>query len=666
MFRSLLSSNSVIASIGLLVILALAACVYWPALSGGFLFDDWSNLPLLGMFGVIDNQESLLLYLLSGFSGPTGRPLSHLSFLLDARDWPAAPEAFKRTNLVIHLLVGVVLFGLMSQLTKALGIAEKRAIKVALLATALWVLHPFWVSTTMYVVQRMTQLSALFVLSGLWLYVWARLRFAPTLSVAPVMLMALGIGLFGLLAVLSKENGVLLPVLAITLELTVLGRYDRAHGRQASRAFAAYRGLLLGLPALAILIYMVLALGTLISGDAGFRDFTPAERLLTQGRILWDYLFNILVPLPYPGGLFNDDIVVSSGLFAPWHTAVAWIGWVAITVWAFMARKHHPALALAVLFFLAGHLLESTWFQLELYFEHRNYLPAALISLPIALWLIREDDASERHFWRNGMIFGLLAVLCLFTFMRANLWGTPFQQALKWAHTQPESPRAQNYLAGFWRESGHEQEASRLNLRAIELDPTGLPWLIEAADMRCGQGKSPNAELAQIESVLAKKPHSASIATHQLAQLIDHLLEEHCKQFDIAATKAFIGRLKLSDWAASTPSFQVMLMQREARAWLLQDKPKQAFEVLRQSLGLNPDEGVRLTDVATLASAGHAELALRLLDAPLPTPASSGWSLNRLRQLYLDHIQYYSREREHLRSVLVQETSCPSCDTPSN
>jgi len=72
MFRSLLSSNSVIASIGLLVILALAACVYWPALSGGFLFDDWSNLPLLGMYGVIDNLESLLSICCRAFPAQPG------------------------------------------------------------------------------------------------------------------------------------------------------------------------------------------------------------------------------------------------------------------------------------------------------------------------------------------------------------------------------------------------------------------------------------------------------------------------------------------------------------------------------------------------------------------------------------------------------------------
>ena len=32
--------------------------------------------------------------------------------------------------------------------------------------------------------------------------------------------------------------------------------------------------------------------------------------------------------------------------------------------------------AFAVLFFLAGHILESSIFPLELIFEHRNYLPS--------------------------------------------------------------------------------------------------------------------------------------------------------------------------------------------------------------------------------------------------------------------------------------------------
>lgn len=52
---------------------------------------------------------------------------------------------------------------------------ERRAAWVAVVAASLWMLHPYWVSTTLYVVQRMTILSALFMLAGMVGYLKGRL-----------------------------------------------------------------------------------------------------------------------------------------------------------------------------------------------------------------------------------------------------------------------------------------------------------------------------------------------------------------------------------------------------------------------------------------------------------------------------------------------------------
>ena len=323
---------------GFSAILTLTWLVYWPGLSGAFLFDDFSNLSQLGAYGTIDNSESFWLYLTSGFSGPTGRPLSMLSFLLDARDWPADPEAFKRTNVLIHLLVGLVLLALVRQLTRALDYAPAIAARVALLTAAVWLLHPLWVSTTLYIVQRMAQLSTLFVLLGLWLYVRTRVQYPPTLSRGTILGSATAIFLIGLLALLSKENGVLLPLLAIIVEITILARYDRTHGRSCSTAFRHWRFVLLGLPTLLLSGYLVLRLDPLLTGNPGMRDFTPGERLLTQGRILWDYMFHLILPRSFSGGLFNDDVVLSSGLHSPWYTAPAWAAWLAVGVLVWRIR----------------------------------------------------------------------------------------------------------------------------------------------------------------------------------------------------------------------------------------------------------------------------------------------------------------------------------------
>src|SRR3546814_2498510 len=94
------------------------------------------------------------------------------SFLANAQDWPADPRPFKATNLLIHLLNTLLVFVLARQL---LGLAKcDKPLIAATLCAALWALHPMQVSTVLYVVQRMTELAALFSLLGLICYVHGR------------------------------------------------------------------------------------------------------------------------------------------------------------------------------------------------------------------------------------------------------------------------------------------------------------------------------------------------------------------------------------------------------------------------------------------------------------------------------------------------------------
>jgi hypothetical protein len=49
---------------------------------------------------------------------------------------------------------------------------------LASLLAAIWLLHPLNASTVLYAVQRMAQLSALFVLAAVWAYLAARAQLA--------------------------------------------------------------------------------------------------------------------------------------------------------------------------------------------------------------------------------------------------------------------------------------------------------------------------------------------------------------------------------------------------------------------------------------------------------------------------------------------------------
>ena len=96
-------------SIFLFLSLAVCSLIYSVGLNGGYLFDDYPNLQDLGTYGVIDSWDKARAFIFNGFAGPTGRPVSLASFLIDANSWPMDPYPFKYTNLMIHLLNGVLL-----------------------------------------------------------------------------------------------------------------------------------------------------------------------------------------------------------------------------------------------------------------------------------------------------------------------------------------------------------------------------------------------------------------------------------------------------------------------------------------------------------------------------------------------------------------------------
>src|SRR5207344_419278 len=119
-------------------------------------------------------------YLTSGTADPIGRPVALLSFLIDARNWPADPAPFLRTNLLLHLLNGCLLFSLLRRLGSVLDESAAHNDAAALVASGMWLLHPLFVSTTLYAVQREAMLPVTFTLLGLLAFVHGRIRFAQT------------------------------------------------------------------------------------------------------------------------------------------------------------------------------------------------------------------------------------------------------------------------------------------------------------------------------------------------------------------------------------------------------------------------------------------------------------------------------------------------------
>lgn len=441
---TIIRKHALIPSAVLLLILLAYAALVWPALNGPFVFDDFPNLQNLELLAG-DVPSNLGRYL-AAFIGSPGRPLAALSFLINDSAWPSEPFGFKYTNLMIHLLNGVLLFGLLRQLAKACPALPQSPLW-PLLAMAAWLFHPLQLSAQMLVVQRMTLLSATFCFIGLWGYI-ALLQRAKSALGAFAALSVLGT--CTILAFLSKENGALLPLFAWVLNATLL-RELLASKPLAIRRFIQWACIFPSLAVFAAMLYMATRPGTFLS-----REFSLAERLMTQMHVLADYLRHILMPRLSGSGIYFDDYPITRFWTQPVSTLLLAMAFAASLLFAVAKRKHFPMLSFAILWFFAGHVMESSILDLELFFEHRNYLPLLAPVLALSTWAF-----SPRSRLHAGIaLFSLwLTLLMSITALQAKAWGSAELMTALWANERPLSLRAAQTLAKYRYDIGQKQEA---------------------------------------------------------------------------------------------------------------------------------------------------------------------------------------------------------------
>lgn len=421
-----------------IALIGLVTIVYFPGLYGEFSLDDFPNLFGLQLISV----SGYLNYIFDGVTGSLGRPLSLLTFALQYSAWPGDPFAFKLVNLIIHLFNGFLVFLLCKLLARHLGIAAKQTILFSFFVAALWLLHPMQISTVLYVVQRMTELSTFFTLCGVCSYLYIRDNYKDEREIRGLFYNSLIIVIFGTLAVLSKENGILLPLFILVIETFALINIKKSlHWRIWAWCFLVFPLVLLG-------IYLAINIGSTLQGYAS-RPYTVSERLLTEAVIVVEYLKDLILPHPSAFTLFHDDFPVSTGFLSPPVTGIS-IGIIfSLLTVSFVYRKKYTVLAFGIFWFFAGHLLESTYLNLELYFEHRNYLPSVGIFIIIGFVFIYLLNRLPGRLVSCSLIGCLYLFLIIITIFEIRVWANPALQAIEWARIHPGSRRALNNL-GFY------------------------------------------------------------------------------------------------------------------------------------------------------------------------------------------------------------------------
>lgn len=465
----------------------LGALIYLPGKSGPLVFDDASNL-LNNSYVQITalTPEKLYRASISLEAGPLKRPISMLSFALNHYFAGSFDDStpYKLTNIAIHAINGLLLFWMLSLVFLRLtqlqasartptGINHKTYLVLASIVALLWVIHPIQLTSVLYVVQRMTELSGMFTLLALICYLSGRLRIVAG-KPGGVGLILWGTIVFGAFGMLSKETTALLPVFVFVLELTLFSSEqpwrDWHKLPVRLRRGIILAGLIAGLAVLGWTIHHFLPKYVM-------RDFGMTERVLTESRILFFYLSLILVPRLDQFSLFHDNIKLSTSILSPWTTLPSLAGIVFLLSLAYVARRRQPLLSLGIFWFFAGHMLESTILPLELAHEHRNYLPS-LGPILVVVHGINTACTKLRRRWFWGILPLFAATLAMLGFMRANQWSDDYSLFLFETLHHPNSASIESGFALRLIQTGKYNEGMQAFRRAAELAPEEPSYLL--------------------------------------------------------------------------------------------------------------------------------------------------------------------------------------------
>jgi tetratricopeptide (TPR) repeat protein len=626
---------------GLLVlglIITAGWLIYAPALSGAVLLDDISNL---GGLAQVKDRMSALIFIFSGDAGPVGRPLALATFVPQASAWGETAEPFLQVNVLIHLVNACLLAWVLYRVAVLRGMHENSSAFVALAATAIWLFMPLLASSSLMIVQRMTTLSASFVLLGLAGYLHARqtLDLKPTRSLIGMSIcLVAGTGL----AVLAKESGALLPIYALVLEATILMRPRKI----AQVRWQVWKGVFLLLPTVVILTYVALRLP--YGHDLVLRrDFTGLERLLTQSRILWEYLFHALLPQPGQFGPFHDGYPVVRTILDP-LTLLASLAWIVTLSLAVLWRRRYPLLALAVLWYLGGHLLESTVVPLELYFEHRNYLP--IIGPVFALCAALAQVSASRQKLAYAGVSAYILVNAVVLLSHTTLWGDPPAAARYWQDHFPRSVRAATTGAQYRLAAEGPQAALQALHRLADVNPKAGYVLIPALSLSCivAPGADHREEVASANGLLGDVDFSYTAGT-MLSDLFTTVTRIDCNGVDGDTVRTLADTLISNRRYEVDAAYNQLHHQLMARILRHEGKLEQAIQHLERAIEYHPSAELNMMMVTTYADALDFDAARAYIKAAKATPPSHPFKrfvwLSRLGSLgvYIDQLELYAK-----------------------
>jgi tetratricopeptide (TPR) repeat protein len=305
----------------------------------------------------------------------------------------------------------------------------------------------------------MNSLAAMFYVLSLWLYVKFRLS-AGRRAKWPLLG---GCILAGMLAFGTKEISATLPGFIIL--------YEWYFFQGLSRQWAKRHMLILAAFGVFIIVISLAYFGNepvvRILNDYNSRDFTLAQRVLTQSRVVILYISLLIWPQPLRLSL-DHDIALSYSLINPITTLLSMTIIIVLIVLAIRFAKRERLISFCILWFFGNLVIESSIIGLELVFEHRNYLPSMLAILLLVVLVFRYLKPA----WVGVVALCVMGTLFTgWTFERNKDWSDEITLYRDCVEKAPGKARPYNNLGAALMRDGSLAEAVEHLQTALNIKP---------------------------------------------------------------------------------------------------------------------------------------------------------------------------------------------------
>ncbi|MSU49136.1 MAG: tetratricopeptide repeat protein [Opitutus sp.] len=440
--------------LALVCLVAAIALAYGNTLHAPFLFDDDG--------AVLNNPTIRRLDSLAVFHPPadgsttTGRPVVNITFALNYAISGEHVWSYRVFNIAIHALASLTLFGLFRRSLISLSAQPSTINSSALLAAALWALHPLQTESVTCIAQRTESLCGLFYLLTLYAFSRATVQSEGEVRWPRPAWFAVSVASC-LLGMATKEVMVTAPVIVFLYDRTFVARSFASAWRRRSAYYIALATSWL------LLAWLVVHNDGARGASAGFGLGIPWwTYLLKQCEALVLYLKLSL--WPYPLVLDYGTGVVRSVVEVWWQAIAVLISLVATI--GLMKRKPAAGFLGTCFFVVLAPSSSVVPLVTQTMAEHRMYLPLAAIVVVVAI---------ATHAWLGARAKWLLAVVAVGWGGATAARNHDYRDAVSiWADTvarRPVNPRAENNLALSLQRAGRVAEAHNHFSRAVSLDP---------------------------------------------------------------------------------------------------------------------------------------------------------------------------------------------------